>query len=155
MDGEVTAEQARELLDALVEGGGMKHIDTPLALRLIPLADDVGRDDLAAELMERAEAAASIMSRRDGSGSNVCADKVETSTRCSDWPPAWKAWTKGSVSQQRPTTTPRSFTTPTNRGKRHTLWSADRSDCVRISAMRKAGLTGSRSERRVNVPWNR
>ena len=35
MDGEVTAEQARELLDALVEGGGMKHIDTPLALRLI------------------------------------------------------------------------------------------------------------------------
>ena len=58
MDGEVTAEQARELLDALVEGGGMKHIDTPLALRLIPLADDVGRDDLAAELMERAQAAA-------------------------------------------------------------------------------------------------
>lgn len=36
----------------------MKHIDTPLALRLIPLADDVGRDDLAAELMERAQAAA-------------------------------------------------------------------------------------------------
>ena len=59
MDGEVTAEQARELLDALVEGGGMKHIDTPLALRLIPLADDVGREDLAAELMERAKAAAS------------------------------------------------------------------------------------------------
>lgn len=58
MDGEVTTEQARELLDALVEGGGMKHIDTPLALRLIPLADEVGRNDLAQDLMERAEAAA-------------------------------------------------------------------------------------------------
>ncbi|DAC36391.1 MAG TPA: hypothetical protein HA286_03675 [Candidatus Poseidoniaceae archaeon] len=58
MDGEVTTEQARELLDALVEGGGMKHIDTPLALRLIPLADEVGRTDLALDLMNRAEAAA-------------------------------------------------------------------------------------------------
>ncbi|MDP6233427.1 MAG: hypothetical protein QF839_04530 [Candidatus Poseidoniaceae archaeon] len=58
MEGEVTSEQARELLDALVEGGGMKHIDTPLALRLIPLADEVGRTDLAEGLMARAEVAA-------------------------------------------------------------------------------------------------
>ncbi len=38
MDGEVTPEQAEEVLRALVDGGGMEHLDTALALRLLPLA---------------------------------------------------------------------------------------------------------------------
>ena len=141
MDGEVTAEQARELLDALVEGGGMKHIDTPLALRLIPLADDVGRDNLAAELMERAQAAAkdaveegwvSLERLRRHGG-----DVDEVLALATDM----EGQEQGIM--------------PTNRGKRRTRSSAVRFVFARTLVMRKDAPMASRPERPVSAPWSR
>ena len=59
MEGEVSAEQAREVLDALVQGGGLDHLDTALALRLAPLAEELEQTDLAERLLFHAEVAAS------------------------------------------------------------------------------------------------
>ncbi len=59
MDGEVTPEQAEEVLRALVDGGGMDHLDTALALRLLPLAEELGHEDLVERLLNQADAAAS------------------------------------------------------------------------------------------------
>ena len=55
MDGEVTAEQARRILDMLTEGGAMDHINTPLALRLIPLAIELEDEPLAERLLTHAK----------------------------------------------------------------------------------------------------
>jgi len=54
MDNEVSPERARQVLDMLTAGGSMDHINTPLALRLIPLAHEVERDDLVDRLLEHA-----------------------------------------------------------------------------------------------------
>ncbi len=58
MEGEVTPEQAEEVLRALVDGGGMDHLDTALALRLLPLAQDIGHEHLVVGLLQQAETAA-------------------------------------------------------------------------------------------------
>lgn len=51
MDGEVTADQARRILDMLTAGGAMNDINTPLALRLIPLALELEDEALADKLL--------------------------------------------------------------------------------------------------------
>ena len=55
MDGEVTPDQARRILDMLTEGGAMEDINTPLALRLIPLAVELEDQALADRLLEHAK----------------------------------------------------------------------------------------------------
>lgn len=55
MDGEVTAEQARRILDMLTNGGAMEDINTPLALRLIPLALELEDESLAEQLLAHAK----------------------------------------------------------------------------------------------------
>jgi tetratricopeptide (TPR) repeat protein len=55
MDGEVTAEQARRILDMLTNGGAMEDINTPLALRLIPLALELEDESLAERLLDHAK----------------------------------------------------------------------------------------------------
>ena len=55
MDGEVTADQARRILDMLTEGGAMDDINTPLALRLIPLALELEDEPLAERLLTHAK----------------------------------------------------------------------------------------------------
>ncbi|DAC30027.1 MAG TPA: hypothetical protein HA356_08175 [Candidatus Poseidoniaceae archaeon] len=55
MDGEVTAEQARRILDMLTNGGAMEDINTPLALRLIPLALELEDEALAEQLLAHAK----------------------------------------------------------------------------------------------------
>jgi tetratricopeptide (TPR) repeat protein len=56
MDGEVTAEQARRILDMLTAGGAIEDINTPLALRLIPLALELEDATLADRLLAHAKA---------------------------------------------------------------------------------------------------
>lgn len=55
MDGEVTAEQARRILDMLTDGGAMNDINTPLALRLVPLALELEDESLAERLLAHAK----------------------------------------------------------------------------------------------------
>lgn len=55
MDGEVTADQARRILDMLTQGGAMEDINTPLALRLIPLALELEDQALAEKLLVHAK----------------------------------------------------------------------------------------------------
>ena len=55
MNGEVTAEQARKILDMLTEGGAMDDINTPLALRLVPLALELDDTDLSKRLLQHAK----------------------------------------------------------------------------------------------------
>ncbi len=55
MDGEVSAEQARKILDMLTAGGAMDRINTPLALRLRPLALELEDDQLAQRLLDHAK----------------------------------------------------------------------------------------------------
>jgi tetratricopeptide (TPR) repeat protein len=55
MDGEVTADQARRILDMLTQGGAMEDINTPLALRLIPLALELEDEALAGKLLAHAK----------------------------------------------------------------------------------------------------
>jgi len=55
MDGEVTPEQARRILDMLTQGGAMEDINTPLALRLIPLAIELEDEALADRLLAHAK----------------------------------------------------------------------------------------------------
>ena len=47
MDSGVTPERAKMVLDMLTSGGAMDEINTPLALRLIPLALELGDEELA------------------------------------------------------------------------------------------------------------
>ena len=54
MNGEVTAEQARKILDMLTEGGALEHVNTSLALRLIPLAEELDDEGLIERLVEHA-----------------------------------------------------------------------------------------------------
>ena len=55
MSGEVSPEQARRILDMLTEGGAMDDINTPLALRLTPLALELEDTDLAERLLHHAK----------------------------------------------------------------------------------------------------
>ena len=64
MDGEVTPEQARRILDMLTQGGAMEDINTPLALRLIPLAIELEDEALADRLLAHAK--------------NIAADEIES-----------------------------------------------------------------------------
>ena len=64
MDGEVTPEQARRILDMLTQGGAMEDINTPLALRLIPLAMELEDEALADRLLAHAK--------------NIAADEIES-----------------------------------------------------------------------------
>jgi tetratricopeptide (TPR) repeat protein len=54
MNGEVTAEQARKILDMLTEGGALENVNTSLALRLIPLAEELDDEGLIERLVEHA-----------------------------------------------------------------------------------------------------
>jgi tetratricopeptide (TPR) repeat protein len=54
MDSEVSPEQARQVLDMLTAGGSMDHLNTSLALRLIPLAQELEEDDLVEGLLDHA-----------------------------------------------------------------------------------------------------
>jgi tetratricopeptide (TPR) repeat protein len=58
MDGEVSAERARQILDMLTAGGSMDHINTSLALRLMPLAKELGDEALVERLLDQATLAA-------------------------------------------------------------------------------------------------
>ncbi len=55
MNGEVNAEQARKILDMLTAGGAMDDINTPLALRLIPLAKELEDIELSERLLHHAK----------------------------------------------------------------------------------------------------
>ena len=55
MNGEVDAEQARKILDMLTAGGAMDDINTPLALRLIPLARELEDHELSEKLLHHAK----------------------------------------------------------------------------------------------------
>ena len=59
MSGEVTAEQARRILDMLTAGGAMDDINTALALRLAPLALELEDNELAEQLLHHAKTNAS------------------------------------------------------------------------------------------------
>ena len=56
---EVSPERARQILDVLTQGGSMDHINTPLALNLIPLAQELGEDALVERLIDHASTMAS------------------------------------------------------------------------------------------------
>jgi hypothetical protein len=54
MNGEVTAEQARKILDMLTKGEALENVNTSLALRLIPLAEELDDEDLVERLLKHA-----------------------------------------------------------------------------------------------------
>tara|TARA_B110000444_G_C18850416_1_gene605137 strand:+ start:3756 stop:4592 length:837 start_codon:yes stop_codon:yes gene_type:complete len=54
MSGEVSPEQARKILDMLTKGEALENVNTSLALRLIPLAEELGDEDLVQRLLEHA-----------------------------------------------------------------------------------------------------
>ena len=54
MDSEVSPEQARQVLDMLTAGGSMDHLNTSLALRLIPLAQELEEENLVEGLLDHA-----------------------------------------------------------------------------------------------------
>ena len=54
MNGEVSAEQARKILDMLTEGKALENVNTSLALRLIPLAREIDDSKLVERLLEHA-----------------------------------------------------------------------------------------------------
>ena len=54
MNGEVSAEQARKILDMLTEGKALENVNTSLALRLIPLARELEDSKLVERLLEHA-----------------------------------------------------------------------------------------------------
>ena len=59
MDNEVSPERARQILDVLTQGGSMANINTPLALRLMPLAQELGERELVEQLLDHASSVAS------------------------------------------------------------------------------------------------
>ena len=54
MTGEVSPEQAERILAMLTEGKSMDNVNTTLALRLIPLAEEIGKAELVKRLLEHA-----------------------------------------------------------------------------------------------------
>ena len=54
MNGEVSAEQARKILDMLTKGEALDNVNTSLALRLIPLAEELDDSELVGRLLEHA-----------------------------------------------------------------------------------------------------
>lgn len=54
MDSSVSPERAKMILEMLTSGGAMEDINTPLALRLIPLAMELGDIELAEKLLDHA-----------------------------------------------------------------------------------------------------
>ena len=54
MTGETGPEQAEKILAMLTEGKSMDNVNTTLALRLIPLAEEIGRAELVERLLEHA-----------------------------------------------------------------------------------------------------
>ena len=64
MNGEVSPEQAQRIIDMLTEGGAIDSVNAPLALRLIPLAEELENHDLVGRLIAHAE--------------GVAADELET-----------------------------------------------------------------------------
>ena len=55
MNGEVTAQQAKKIISMLTDGGAIDNVNTPLALRLIPLAEELEDLKLVERLLEHAE----------------------------------------------------------------------------------------------------
>ena len=55
MSGEVSPEQAKRIIDMLTEGGAIKNVNAPLALRLIPLAEELENFELVERLLQHAE----------------------------------------------------------------------------------------------------
>ena len=55
MTGEVSPEQAERILAMLTEGKSMDNVNTTLALRLIPLAEEIGKAELVERLLEHAQ----------------------------------------------------------------------------------------------------
>lgn len=58
MDAEVSPEKARQILSMLTDGGSLGHINTSLALRLMPLAKELGRAELVEKLLDHATSVA-------------------------------------------------------------------------------------------------
>lgn len=58
MNGEVSAEQAQKIIAMLTEGGAIENVNAPLALRLIPLAEELDNLELVNRLLEHAESTA-------------------------------------------------------------------------------------------------
>jgi tetratricopeptide (TPR) repeat protein len=58
MNGEVSAEQAQKIITMLTEGGAIENVNAPLALRLIPLAEELDNLELVNRLLEHAESTA-------------------------------------------------------------------------------------------------
>lgn len=59
MDAEVSPEMAAQVLSMLTDGGSMDHINTSLALHLIPLAQELDDHELVEQLLEHARNIAS------------------------------------------------------------------------------------------------
>ena len=55
MNGEVTAQQAKKIISMLTDGGAIDNVNAPLALRLIPLAEELEDHELVERLLEHAE----------------------------------------------------------------------------------------------------
>jgi len=58
MNGEVSAEQAKRIVSMLTDGGAIENVNAPLALRLIPLAEELEDFELVNRLLEHSEAVA-------------------------------------------------------------------------------------------------
>ena len=58
MNGEVSPEQAERILKMLTEGAAIETVNAPLALRLIPLAEELENLDLVKRLLEHAKKSA-------------------------------------------------------------------------------------------------
>ena len=58
MNGEVSAEQAERIIAMLTEGGAIENVNAPLALRLIPLAEELENLELVDRLLKHAESSA-------------------------------------------------------------------------------------------------
>jgi len=55
MNGEVTAQQAKKIISMLTDGGAIDNVNASLALRLIPLAEELEDLELVERLLEHAE----------------------------------------------------------------------------------------------------
>ena len=67
MDADMSPEMALQVLDMLTGGGSMDSINTSLALRLIPLAQELENDALVERLLDHATSVASTDEARLGS----------------------------------------------------------------------------------------
>jgi len=55
MNGEVSAQQAKKIVSMLTDGRAIENVNAPLALRLIPLAEELGDLELIERLLDHAE----------------------------------------------------------------------------------------------------